>query len=157
MKVRVAREDDAAGLVRAHEEAWDATLAPLAGAALAELAPFDARVERARASLADPPEDAQAWVAERGGEIAGMATARGDELRDLYVVPTAWGTGVAQALMHAALAWIAGRGAQDVFLWVAEENVRARRFYEREGWVADGESRTSPLGPEELRYRRAVR
>jgi GNAT superfamily N-acetyltransferase len=154
--VRVAREDDAEGLVRAHEAAWDASLAPLVGSSLGELAPLDARVERARASLAQPPEDAQAWVADRDGEIVGMATARGDELRDLYVVPAAWGTGVARELMQAALEWIAARGAQAAFLWVGEENVRARRFYEREGWTADGEQRAGPLGPVELLYRLAL-
>ena len=156
MNVRTARQDDAEGLVRAHEAAWDATLAALVGSSLAELAPLEARVERARASLAHAPENAQAWVADRDGEIVGMATALGDELRDLYVVPAAWGTGVGAELLGAALDWIAARGAQEALLWVGDENLRARRFYEREGWAADGGTRTSPLGPVELRYRRAL-
>ncbi|MFV0632889.1 hypothetical protein [Demequina sp.] len=29
---------------------------------------------------------------------------------------------------------------------MARENARARRFYEREGWVADGTERTEELG-----------
>jgi GNAT superfamily N-acetyltransferase len=95
--------------------------------------------------------DAEAWVAEEGGEIVGIATRVGNELRDLYVVPSAWGTGVAQRLMDAAL----GGVADDAVLWVGEENARARRFYEREGWVADGERRTSPFGKDEVRYRRS--
>jgi GNAT superfamily N-acetyltransferase len=154
--VRRAREADAEGLVRAHEAAWDATLAPLAGTTLGELAPLAARVERAQATLADPPGNACAWVAERDGAILGMATAVDAELRDLYVVPEAWGTGVAQELMRTALDWIAGRDAHEAILWVGEANRRARRFYEREGWTADGETRTSPLGPLEVRYRRAL-
>ena len=148
--------DDAEGIVRAHEASWDAALAPLVGKTLGDLAPLAARVERARATLADPPEDACAWVAERDGSIVGMAIASGAELRDLYVVPAAWGTGVATELMTAALDWIAARGAQEALLWVVEENRRARRFYEREGWAADGETRTSALGPVELRYRRVL-
>jgi GNAT superfamily N-acetyltransferase len=77
------------------------------------------------------------------------------ELRDLYVVPEAWGTRVAQALMEAAIESVRG-DAGEAFLWVGERNVRARRFYEREGWAADGASRESPLGPMELRYRRSL-
>lgn len=142
--------------MRAHEAGWDAALAPIVGKTLGELAPLAARVERARATLADPPEDACAWVAEREGVIVGMAIASGAELRDLYVVPAAWGTGVGVELMRVALDWIAVRGAQEALLWVGEDNLRARRFYEREGWAADGGTRTSPLGPVELRYRRPL-
>jgi len=47
-------------------------------------------------------------------------------------------------------------GADAAFLWVGQANLRARRFYEREGWVEDGSSRVSPLGPIGLRYRRVL-
>jgi len=151
--VRPGREEDAEGLVRAHEAGWDAALAPIVGKSLGDLAPFDARVERARAGLADRPENVCAWVAEGDGDIVGMAIAGDDELRDLYVVPTAWGTGVSQALMDAVLEWLHEREVEEAVLWVGEANARARRFYEREGWSADGETRTSSLGPPELRYR----
>jgi GNAT superfamily N-acetyltransferase len=151
-----ARAKDAEALVRAHEASWDASLAPLVGKTLGELAPRTERVERARATLAHPPQDACAWVAEREGAIVGMAIASDTELRDLYVVPAAWGTGVGAELMGVALDWIAARGAPEALLWVGEANLRARRFYEREGWAADGETRTSPLGPVELRYRRPL-
>jgi hypothetical protein len=41
-------------------------------------------------------------------------------------------------------------------LWVLEANGRARRFYEREGWTLEGGTRTTPLGPSEVRYRRTL-
>ena len=138
VSVRLAGPEDAEGLVRAYEVSWDATLAPIVGTALGDLAPFDARLEQARASLVEPPEDARAWVAERSGDIVGMATVRGDELRALYVVPEAWGTGVGARLLESALAWLAEQGVAEAVLWVGEANARARRFYEREGWAADG-------------------
>lgn len=156
LSVRPARAEDAEGVVRAHEASWNAALAPLVGKTLGQLAPLAARVERARATLADPPVDACAWIAEREGVVAGMAVASDAELRDLYVVPAAWGTGAGAELMRAALDWIAARGVQEALLWVGEENLRARRFYEREGWAADGGTRTNPLGPVELRYRRPL-
>lgn len=156
-EVRVAGVEDAEGFVRAHESAWNATAGAIVGRSLDELMPFDARVARYRSSISDASDDARAWVAERSGTIIGVAVCRREdhavELRDLYVVPSAWGTGVAKTLMVAALDSVRTRG-EAAFLWVGQENVRARRFYEREGWVENGASRESPLGPIELRYRR---
>jgi GNAT superfamily N-acetyltransferase len=151
--VRLGREEDAEGLVRAHEAGWDAALAPMVGKSLGDLAPFEARVERAREGLANAPENVRAWVAECDGEIVGMAITMANELRDLYVVPTAWGTGVAAGLMDAALEHLRARQADEAVLWVGEANSRARRFYEREGWAPDGKTRKSTLGPREVRYR----
>jgi hypothetical protein len=38
-----------------------------------------------------------------------------------------------------------------VYLWVAEANPRARRFYEREGWTADGGVKIEEFGGRPLR------
>jgi GNAT superfamily N-acetyltransferase len=59
------------------------------------------------------------------------------EIVMLYVDPDAWGSGVATALLHHGVAWIAGRGHRDARLRVVEAHTRARRFYEREGWTPD--------------------
>ena len=72
------------------------------------------------------------------------------------MIPEAWGSGVAVALMEAALAAMHERGLTDAVLWVGEENRRARRFYEREGWSPGADSRTSELGPREVSYCRPV-
>jgi GNAT superfamily N-acetyltransferase len=151
MNVRRVGMQDAEAFVRAHESSWDASIGKIVGHRLGDLASFESRLESFRAGVEAPPEDAEGWVAEEGTEIVGIATRFGNELRDLYVVPSAWGTGVARELMDAALAGVIG----DAVLWVGEENARARRFYEREGWVADGERRTSVFEKDEVRYRRA--
>lgn len=159
--VRRARAEDAEGFVRAYEEAWDAALAPVVGKSLGELAPpFEVRVAQFREGVEAAPEHAQIWVAERNGVIEGVSVAVREspdsvELRALYVVPSAWGSGVAAELMEAAITSV-GSGAIEAVLWVGENNARARRFYEREGWIADAESRVSPLGPSEIQYRRLV-
>jgi GNAT superfamily N-acetyltransferase len=155
--VREARVEDAEGFVRAHEAAWNATAGAIVGKSLEELMPFEARVERYRAGIAQGSEAARIWVAEQAGEIVGLAVCRREgpaiELRDLYVVPAAWGTGLAARLMDTALDSVRG-DAGAAFLWVGEDNARARRFYEREGWVREDASRASPLGPAEVRYSR---
>ena len=76
----------------------------------------------------------------------GYAAARPGHVEALYVVPDAWGTGVAGEL-YAHVAAVAGRPAT---LWVLEANERGRRFWERRGWRPTGERDES--GAVELQY-----
>jgi len=158
--VRDAQAGDAEAFVRAYELSWDAMAAPLVGKALANLVPLDDRIEGFRAALEQRSDDARILVAVRDGHVVGVATCVRDgatsELRSLYVVPDAWGKGVAQRLMGSAIDAMRERGATEATLWVVEDNSRARRFYEREGWTLGSETRASQLGPSEVRYRRAL-
>jgi GNAT superfamily N-acetyltransferase len=154
--IRRALREDATGFVRAHETAWDATIAPLVGKKLGELAPFADRVARYESGIDGPPSGTGAWVAEKDGEIIGLAVRSGSELRDLYVIPRAWGSGVSRRLVDAALDDVRADGLLEALLWVGEANGRARRFYEREGWLATGQRRDSTLGGAELQYRLAL-
>jgi ribosomal protein S18 acetylase RimI-like enzyme len=94
------------------------------------------------------------------GQVAGVAAAGpsrqpGDdeaELYALYVEPDAWGTGHGAALDAAAREHLCEQGFATATLWVLEANERARRFYERRGWQADGERRDH-LGSTTMRYR----
>jgi GNAT superfamily N-acetyltransferase len=86
----------------------------------------------------------------------GVAVRVGPELRALYVMPDAWGSGAGGALIDAVLDAIRADGHGEATLWVGEANGRARRFYEREGWEPTGETKASELGPEELQYRRQL-
>jgi GNAT superfamily N-acetyltransferase len=58
-------------------------------------------------------------------------------LQMLYVVPSASGTGAATELLHAALAAVHDAGHRSTWLEVVAKQVRARCFYEREGFVQD--------------------
>ena len=60
------------------------------------------------------------------------------ELRQFYVVAHLHGAGVALKLLEWALAEGRRRGASDMYLSVFVDNHRARRFYERYGFVAVG-------------------
>lgn len=60
------------------------------------------------------------------------------ELRQLYLLRDYHGTGTAAALMDWALAEAERRGAREMYLTVYIDNHRARRFYERYGFVAIG-------------------
>lgn len=87
----------------------------------------------------------------RGGwamlSAQGFAAVDGEWLESMYVRPAAWGTGAADELHAAALAELRARGVDRARLWVLEQNGRARRFYERHGWRADGTSRVVEFPP----------
>jgi len=57
------------------------------------------------------------------------------ELKQLYLLKEWQGKGAADALMEWALAETERRGAHELYLSVYTENWRARRFYERFGFV----------------------
>ncbi|HEX6338232.1 MAG TPA: GNAT family N-acetyltransferase [Jiangellaceae bacterium] len=62
----------------------------------------------------------------------------------MWVDPAARGSGVAALLVNAVSAWAAGQGAARVHLSVTDGNERARRFYEKLGFVLTGEQHPLP-------------
>lgn len=60
------------------------------------------------------------------------------ELRQLYLLEVAKGTGVAVTLLDWSVAEARRRGAVDLWLSVFSENQRARRFYARHGFAEVG-------------------
>lgn len=118
----------------------------------ADLASFlDAlTLERWRAEIADP---AFAFLlAEADGAAVGFAklgphslpvTPAGPmiELRQLYLIGSQQGSGLAAKMMDWVLETASTRGARELFLSVYVDNIRARRFYERYGFEAIGSYR----------------
>jgi GNAT superfamily N-acetyltransferase len=130
----------------------------------------DAAARRDRLRAASGRVENLVAVADTGGEVMGWACHgpyRGEpdgsadrELYALYVRPDAVGTGVGRALMDAVLARAAGPGAARMLLWVLADNTRARRFYERAGFLPDGEEQTDTydgVPAREVRYARPLR
>jgi len=81
------------------------------------------------------------------------------ELYAIHVDPVVVGSGVGRLLMADALERLAEVGGERAVLWVLEDNERARRFYDRGGWTADGETRVESIGGEpvkQLRYGRPL-
>jgi GNAT superfamily N-acetyltransferase len=121
--------------------------------------------------LAELPDGAAVFVAERAGRVVGCAyvlpspdadvPAGTSELGSLYVTEDVAGTGVAQTLMGAALDHARGAGHGLLTSWVRRENGRARRFYEKHGLHPDGGERSGrhdvlPIEIHEIRYRMSL-
>ena len=57
---------------------------------------------------------------------------------DLFVLPDYWGKGIGEGLMYEAHQVFKDNGHKAALLYVFEDNMRARRFYDRLGWSPDG-------------------
>jgi GNAT superfamily N-acetyltransferase len=78
--------------------------------------------------------DREVWVAAVDGAIVGVLVLDGEWLDQLYVEPGWSGRGVGSELLAVAKR----QRPAGLRLWTFEANVRARRFYERHGFVATG-------------------
>ena len=75
------------------------------------------------------------------------------ELVGLYLNPEYVAKGYGKQAMDWIKKEIKSRGHDKISLWVLEENNRARRFYEKAGFVSDGEAKPSGLADtQEVRY-----
>lgn len=76
----------------------------------------------------------------------------------IYFLKEYWGKGLATKLMDSFINILKGEGCKQVSLWVYEANIRARRFYEKCGFVFDGTKSHSHFSnkPIELRYIKGI-
>ena len=125
-------------------------------------------IEHLRERLAD--DEVWCLLAEAGGEVVGQITvlpaARAgrpvDEpglahLSNIFVRQDMWGSGLARSLQAAGRDAARERGFEAMRLFVAVGQARARRFYEREGWVRTGDEFYDPVpGLVLLEYRLAL-
>lgn len=77
------------------------------------------------------------------GDFRDPATIAG-EIFALYVLKDYYGKGVGQQLMQTAFAAL--DDYQEIILWVLEDNKRAIAFYEKMGFILDGEEKIVEFG-----------
>ena len=123
------------------------------------------RAEQWRAELSSLERGHEVWVAQDEDGIVGFvdfgpshdedADRTTVEIYKIYLVPHAWGRGVARDLMRKVFAEVSQGAA--ITLWAFDTNDRARHFYRRSGFTPDGVERLEEFGGEyikELRFRR---
>lgn len=74
-----------------------------------------------------------------------------------YLLPPYLGRGYGTRLLQAAEERLEAMGLQRQFLWVLEENGRARRFYEKNGWTQSKEALEDVIGGQTVREVRYCR
>jgi ribosomal protein S18 acetylase RimI-like enzyme len=176
--VRTARADDSEALGRVHIAAWRVAYRGIIPDDYLDALDPAARAERWRATLVDGPGDGRYMAEGREGRTLVIEDDEGQvvgisvvgpprrhepsgvgELWMINLEPAAWGRGLGTALLGAATDELRRAGNVEAVLWVLAGNNRARRFYEREGWLPDGTEMTDDargFPVTELRYRRRL-
>ncbi|GAA4714377.1 Ribosomal protein S18 acetylase RimI [Promicromonospora umidemergens] len=143
--VRPAVLDDAEAIAVVHHTSWVQTYSDLLPVAHWESDTVDGRAQRWHERLSEEaPGNLSVAVVDK--QVVGFAKAgatrrksgvplpvRSDELLALYVLSERHGTGIGALLLGAVLPPTA-----PAELWVADANPRARRFYEKHGFLPDG-------------------
>jgi len=144
-EVRPAAPRDAITLARCHVACWREAYSGIvpADTLTARTGDLEARILRWDDILRTGPR--RTWLAAVGDEALGFACAgegRDDDLQHLpelyalYVRASAHGSGLADRLVGPAI------GFAPAYLWVAAENPRALRYYQKIGFRLDGRSKT---------------
>ncbi|MFG6444957.1 GNAT family N-acetyltransferase [Microbacterium sp. P06] len=158
--VRPVRDVDAEALGRVHATCWHETYDHLISKAALERVSAR-RMAELWTHWASQGEDYRMQAALVDGDIVGFVGSgpardedapRGRELFFIYLLDAWHGTGIGQQLFDAAV-----EPGEEIYLWVAEDNPRAHRFWVRNGFTLDGASHTEPFLGETLTEVRFVR
>jgi GNAT superfamily N-acetyltransferase len=163
--VRPLRAEDIEGVVDVHMNGWRTAYRGIVADEILDGLDRDRWLQRYQ-NQARPDWPWQTFVAvaerplghvtfgpyrEQGSEDTDPAVG---EILSIYIDSSVYGTGVGAHLFETALELLP---QHEVRLWVLEENMRARRFYEKYGLRPDGERelwtpRASTVSYPEIRY-----
>jgi RimJ/RimL family protein N-acetyltransferase len=177
ISVRPATLDDSERIADIQVRTWQAAYAGVMPQEFLDRLDVDARTAMWRRAIDGGTPPGAIFLADVDGEVVGFIAVGSfrrpeggpdrtiGEVFAIYVAAEHWSTRAGHALMRAAVDHLADHGVDEIRLWVLADNPRARRFYERFGYVADGETRIEDIAAdypdarpvEELRYTLHVR
>jgi ribosomal protein S18 acetylase RimI-like enzyme len=132
VKLRRALPEDAPAIAEIWYLGWQDGHLGHVPAELTAARPADSFATRAAQRVGDTT------VAVVASRVAGFVMVVGNEVEQVYVGSPHRGAGVADRLMDGAERQIKEAGHTTAWLAVATGNARARRFYERHGWIDAG-------------------
>ncbi len=155
MEIRpIQPDDDRMSISRIYEESWK-----FAYKGIIPQAYLDSIPKGQWASKLDQ-EGVGSLVAVEDGRLIGTSSycksrwaefGEAGEIISIYFLPQYMGRGYGEALLHAVAGELQKGGFDDIFLWVLEENGRARRFYEKCGFSPSGHEMMHEIGGKKLR------
>lgn len=154
-------------MARVHVESWRWAYLGLLPEAYLDHLSEERRARFWAAFIGRPATRTVSWVAHDAHGCCGLASAgpaRPEEpgvaeVYTLYVSARVAGRGAGHALLAYVVAQLKAMQFGSALLWVLEQNERARRFYEREGWAPDGARGCEDLGGRSVNtvcYRRVL-
>jgi ribosomal protein S18 acetylase RimI-like enzyme len=160
IELREARRGDELAVAEVHVRAWQEAYRGLIPAEFLDALDPRERAGRYTFESSDPRAPTTILAVREGEDgaeaIQGFVTfgpSRDDdapshgEVYALYVDPDRYQGGVGRLLMAESRRRLRESGFAAAILWVLDGNIRASRFYEREGWTPDGATRVEqPYG-----------
>jgi GNAT superfamily N-acetyltransferase len=170
MQLRVASPDDARRIAEVHVRTWQvAYQGQVPDDYLNSLSVEQRETAWSEILLGMDLPASRAFVIDDDGVLVGFvglspsrdedSTSTTGEVGAIYVLPECWGAGYGRALLNRATESLREAGCSTATLWVLRSNTRARSFYERAGWSADGGEKMEDRGTfslDEVRYRRTL-
>lgn len=157
MKIRVANIKDARGVAKVHIDTWKVCYKGIVPDLYLDSFDYAERTKLWEKGLCD--ESQFNFIAEQDQEIIGWVTfglnrdKRSEdifEIYGIYVLPEHWGSNVGESLFTSAMKKIEIKSPRTVTLWVLEENIRARIFYQKYGFKLDGVTEKIKIGGKDL-------
>ena len=142
MEIRRLRSgDDLFAVSRVYEESWRGTYRGLLSQEyldsipVGKWVPYLKQAGRESLLLLDGEKivGTASCCASRLPEVSGWG-----EIISIYLLPEYWGKGGGKLLFSAVVEQLEAMGHRKIFLWVLEENRRARAFYEHMGFRPNG-------------------
>ena len=154
--IRLAKLEDAQAIATVHVKTWQFAYRGQVPDQYLDGLSVEQRTIRWQEMLAGLQAQQQIFVAEVDSKIVGHcvvgrsrdadADETTGELYAIYVHPASMNQGIGFALLQTGQAYLVEQGFVSATLWVLGPNQHALRFYERNGWAADGTTRTSEYG-----------
>jgi GNAT superfamily N-acetyltransferase len=163
VKIRYATQDDAHVLGLVYSQSYQAAFRGIIPDKLLEdvFSPEKREAGLLKEIMEGSPINAILYCEDKPAGILTYGRAKDDDMEDssieilrIYLHPSYWGQNIGAELMNWGVKELRQRGYTRLILWVIEDNLRARKFYEKLGFVHDGETRTINVGKElkDLRY-----
>ena len=157
--VRGATADDARAIAEVHVASWRWAYRDQVPDGILEELSVDEREAMWKRSL-DEARGRTVVAVDPAGDVVGFVETgpAGDDDADdatgevyaLYLLEHVTGSGVGAALLRRGEDDLRSDGYRRSTLWVLTSNVRAHRFYERNGWAFDGRRSTYRVGDVDL-------
>ena len=167
IRIRRAGPEDSQAIAEIHVNSWRVAYRGIVPAQVLEGLSVEKRTLHVRTELAKSPEGIA--VAEVGGRpigFCGFGDCRdSDKTADLtaevyaiYLAPTHWRRGIGSMLLNWTEDQLSLAGRHEVVAWVLGANARSRAFYEAQGYLADGTSKTLTIGADltAVRYAKPI-
>lgn len=169
MRIRRATRRDASGIARVHAESWRSTYATMLPDSYLDQLRIRSLAREWRRTIEskhtivavekDGSRDHVLGFAQLGRGRSKNPTWRNKlgEVHMLYVAPERQSAGIGSFLLRSSMRALEQSGMFWMHVWVLEENLAARRFYERHGLHVDGRSRIDRFHGQQVRVVRYAR